>query len=114
MDDAIAETERVVLRRWHLSEADRLYDMHRRNEVAHWIGGEPMVDRAEAIALLQRMQQRQADDPRFGSWAVVERSSEQPAGTVLLNTRGDSALGQRPGRRQAPRSASIGVAAGPS
>ncbi len=84
MDDAIAETHRLILRPWRLDEADRFFDMHRRNEVAQWIGGQPMADRTEAVALLERIQQRQADDPRFGSWAVVERSTNRPAGSVLL------------------------------
>lgn len=84
MSDTIADTERVVLRRWRPEEVDRFFDMHRRDEVARWIGGAPMLDRTEAITLLRRMEQREADDPRFGSWAVVERSTGQPAGTVLL------------------------------
>ena len=37
-----------------------------------------MLDRVDAVALLERMQQRQADDPRFGSW------TKQLAGAVLL------------------------------
>ncbi len=43
-----------------------------------------MAERAEATTLIERMEQRRAADPRFGSWAVVERSTGQPAGTVLL------------------------------
>lgn len=84
MDDVIAETPRTVLRPWRLDEADRFFDMHRRDEVARWIGGRPMTDPAEATALLERVAARQAEDPRFGSWAVVERCTGQPAGTVLL------------------------------
>ncbi|HTU94366.1 MAG TPA: GNAT family N-acetyltransferase [Solirubrobacteraceae bacterium] len=84
MDDLVAETERVLLRRWTPDEADRFYDMHRREAVARWIGGSPMVARADATALLMRMRARHDADPRFGSWAVVERSTMQPAGTVLL------------------------------
>lgn len=84
MGDVVAETQRVVLRRWRLNEADRFFDMHRRDDVARWIGGRPMVDRAEASASLTRMQERHADDPRFGSWAVVVRSTGQAAGSVLL------------------------------
>lgn len=85
MNEAIAETDRVVLRRWRLNEADRFFDMHRRVEVAHWIGARPMVDRSEAVALLEQVHQRQSDHARLGYWAVVERSTEQVAGTVLLN-----------------------------
>ncbi len=90
MDDMIAETDRLVVRPWRVDEADRFFDMHRRNEVACWIGGQPMRERAEAIAMLTRMQQRQADDPRFGSWALVEKSTQRPAGTVLLKALPDS------------------------
>jgi RimJ/RimL family protein N-acetyltransferase len=79
----VAETERVVIRPWRPHEADRFYDMHRRTEVAVWIGG-PMTDRREAVALIERYTARLAADPRFGAWAVIERSSGIPAGTVLL------------------------------
>ena len=52
MDDVIAETPRTVLRPWRLDEADRFFDMHRRDEVARWIGGRAMTDPAEASAAL--------------------------------------------------------------
>jgi RimJ/RimL family protein N-acetyltransferase len=82
--DVIAETDRIILRPWRLDEADRFYDMHRRMEVARWIGGRPMTDPAEARPLIQRMLDRLAADPHFGAWAVVERATDVPAGTVLL------------------------------
>jgi len=37
-----------------------------------------------AVELLEQNAARLAQDPRFGSWAVVERSTGAPAGTVLL------------------------------
>lgn len=80
----IATTERVVIRPWRLDQADRFYDMHRRREVAKWIGGRPMQNRREAVGLIERSAARLAVDPRFGAWAVIERSSGIPAGTVLL------------------------------
>ncbi len=43
-----------------------------------------MVEPAEASAMLERMVRRQAAEPRFGSWAVVERATGGLAGTVLL------------------------------
>jgi RimJ/RimL family protein N-acetyltransferase len=89
--DAIAETDRLILRPWRLDEADRFFDMHRRMEVARWIGGRPMADRAEAESLIQRMLDRLAADPRFGAWAVVERQIDVPAGTVLLKQLPDGA-----------------------
>lgn len=89
--DVIAETDRIVLRPWHLDEADRFFDMHRRMEVARWIGGRAMADPSEAEPLIQRMLDRLAADPRFGAWAVVERASGVPAGTVLLKPLPDGA-----------------------
>jgi RimJ/RimL family protein N-acetyltransferase len=80
----VAETERVVIRPWRSDEADRFYDMHRRVEVAEWISGRPMADRSKAIALIEEYRARLAGDPRFGAWAVIERSAGTPAGTVLL------------------------------
>ena len=82
--DVIAKTDRTVLRPWHPDEADRFFDMHRRMEVARWIGGRPMADLSEAQSLIQRTLDRLAADPRFGAWAVVERATGVPAGTVLL------------------------------
>ena len=82
--DVVAETERVVIRPWRPDEAGRFYDMHRRAEVATWISGRPMADRAQAIDLIERYRAQLASDPRFGAWAVVERSSGIAAGTVLL------------------------------
>jgi RimJ/RimL family protein N-acetyltransferase len=80
----IAETDRIVLRPWRPDEADRFFDMHRRMEVARWIGGRPMADLSEAESLIQRTLDRLAADPRFGAWAVIERATGVPAGTVLL------------------------------
>jgi RimJ/RimL family protein N-acetyltransferase len=80
----VAVTERIVIRPWRLDEADRFFDMHRRPEVAAWIGGRPMTDPNDAITLIDSYTKRLAVDQRFGAWAVVERSSGIPAGTVLL------------------------------
>jgi RimJ/RimL family protein N-acetyltransferase len=89
--EVIAETDRVLLRPWGVDEADRFFDIHRRMEVARWIGGQPMVDRAEAVRMIEQVSDRLAEDPRFGSWAVIERSSGVSAGSVLLKPLPDSA-----------------------
>lgn len=89
--DAIAETERLTLRRWRIEEADRFFDMHRCVEVARWIGGRPMVDRLQAASMIEKMLERSAIEPRFGSWAVVERAIGLPAGSVLLKPLPDGA-----------------------
>jgi RimJ/RimL family protein N-acetyltransferase len=80
----VETTDRVVMRPWTLDDADRLYDMRRRWEVVKWIGGQQMRDRREAVAWIEEQAARLAADPRFGMWAVVERSSGIPAGTVVL------------------------------
>jgi RimJ/RimL family protein N-acetyltransferase len=80
----IADTERIVIRPWRPDEADRMYDMLRRMDVVRWFGGGVLTSRDEAGARIEQYAARLAVDPRFGAWAVVERASGVPAGTVLL------------------------------
>lgn len=84
MSSLVANTDRLVIRPWRPEEDDRLFDIHRRMEVARWLSGKPMNDRREAEALIDRCAAQLSADPRFGTWAVVERSSATPAGSVLL------------------------------
>jgi RimJ/RimL family protein N-acetyltransferase len=90
-DAIVATTQRLVIRPWRPDEAERFYDMHRRMEVARWIGGAPMAARRDAAGRIEQYAAWLADDPRFGAWAVVERSSGIPAGTVLLKALPDGA-----------------------
>ncbi|HEY5050549.1 MAG TPA: GNAT family N-acetyltransferase, partial [Acidothermaceae bacterium] len=69
--DVIATTGRVILRPWRVAEADRFFDIYRRPEVTDWLGAPPMVDRQEAVAMIERGIERRAADPRFGGWAVI-------------------------------------------
>ena len=80
----VITTERLVVRPWRLDEADRFFDLYRRTEVVRWLGAEPMKDRGEAIAMIKRNRARFDADCRFGSWAVVDRSSGVPVGSVIL------------------------------
>jgi RimJ/RimL family protein N-acetyltransferase len=84
--EVVAETPRILIRPWHLDEADRLFDLLSRMEVAKWLSAVPqvMTHRDEAVARIDRWSAELAADPRFGAWAAVERSSGIPAGTVLL------------------------------
>lgn len=50
-----------------------------------------MTERAEADVVIQRMLDRLASDPRFGTWAVVERKTGVLAGSVLLQPLPDGA-----------------------
>ncbi len=62
-----------------------MYDMLRRMEVVRWFGGGiPMTHRDQALARIEAWAQALAAEPRYGSWAIVERSSGIPAGTVLF------------------------------
>ena len=81
-----AETERIVIRPWRPDEADRLFDILRRWEVAGWLGAvpRPMEHRDEAVERIERWSALLAEDPRYGAWAAVEKSSGVPAGSVLL------------------------------
>jgi RimJ/RimL family protein N-acetyltransferase len=82
--EPVARTARTILRPWRLDEADRYFDIHRRAEVARWLGGEPMTDPGEATARLEAVAARLAADPRFGAWAIVPVQTGVPAGSVLL------------------------------
>jgi RimJ/RimL family protein N-acetyltransferase len=78
----VASTDRLVIRPWRTDEAERHYDIYRRTEVVRWLGGSPVQSRQEALDLIGRMADRHAS--RFGTWAIVERSSGLPVGSVLL------------------------------
>jgi RimJ/RimL family protein N-acetyltransferase len=82
----VAETDRIVIRPWRPDEADRLFDILRRDEVARWLGATPraMAHRLEAVERIERWTADLAADPRYGAWAAVEKASGIPAGTVLL------------------------------
>jgi RimJ/RimL family protein N-acetyltransferase len=84
--EIVAETERLLIRPWRLEEADRLFDLLGRIEVVRWLGrpARPMAQLDEAVSRIERWATELAADPRFGAWAAVERSSEVPAGTMLL------------------------------
>jgi RimJ/RimL family protein N-acetyltransferase len=80
----VINTNRLVIRPWRLDEADRFFDIYRRSEVTRWFGAAPMKTQEEAVEGIERSLALLSADARFGSWAVVERSSGVPAGTVIL------------------------------
>ena len=80
----VITTDRLVVRLWRLDEADRFFDIYRRPEVVRWLGAEPMQDRREATAMIERNLTRLEADSRFGSWALVDRSNGAPVGSVIL------------------------------
>jgi RimJ/RimL family protein N-acetyltransferase len=84
LDRPLAVTDRIELRPWRLEESDRFYDIYSRAEVADWLGGPMLTDPSQAAEMIGRRRTQLAADPRFGSWAVVERATGVPAGTVIL------------------------------
>jgi RimJ/RimL family protein N-acetyltransferase len=81
----IFETDRLVVRDWAADDADRVFDIYRRWEVARWLGADPRVmpDRDSASRAIERWNERNKD-PLYGVWAVEEVATEVVAGTVLL------------------------------
>ena len=82
--DVLLRTERIVLRPWRVEEADRFYDLYRRDEVVRWLSGRPVESREQAVTLIERRAATLAAEPGFGGWAIVEQDTGIPAGTVLL------------------------------
>ena len=83
----VFETDRIRVRPWRTDEADRFLDILSRYDVAKWLcDGEPelMKDRAEAVARIERYENRRTEDPHTGIWAIEVKQTGVPAGTVLL------------------------------
>ncbi len=79
-------TERLLLRPWHDSDVDFVYDMYSRWVVQRFIGDEPRVmeSRAEAVERVARFQA--LEHPVQGIWAVTRKEDGQVVGTLLLKT----------------------------
>ncbi|MEV7395616.1 GNAT family N-acetyltransferase [Aeromicrobium sp. NPDC092404] len=79
------ETDRLTLRRVTAEDADFVFDLYRRPEVARWSGaGTPMTHRDEAVARLHRWVDRVAGCPGAGFFRVTVRATGATAGLVLL------------------------------
>lgn len=81
----VARTDRLLIRPWRIEEAPRLFDILRRIEVVRWLSANNLMTEPEqAVQRIERWTAELAAEPGFGRWAVVERASETPAGTMLL------------------------------
>jgi RimJ/RimL family protein N-acetyltransferase len=80
------ETQRLVVRGWHLTDGDAFFDIYRRWEVARWLGPTPRaletLDEAEARVTRWAELNRSAEGE--GRWAVERREDGRIVGTVLL------------------------------
>jgi RimJ/RimL family protein N-acetyltransferase len=81
----VIETERLTLRLIGPDDADFVFDLFGRPEVARWSGQRnPMTHRDEAVARIARYPERTGDHPGAGIFAVVPRGVEAPVGMVML------------------------------
>ena len=82
----VLRTERLDLRLWRDDEAERVFDIYARDEVARWLGAvpRPMASLEEAALAIQRWRERHEADPRHGVYAIVPRDTGVPAGSALL------------------------------
>lgn len=79
------ETERLTLRPFVDADADFMFDLFGRPEVARWSGnGKPMTHRDEAVARIARHPARIGDHPAAGIFAVTPRGAGAPVGMVML------------------------------
>jgi RimJ/RimL family protein N-acetyltransferase len=85
-DEVVYETERCVVRNWRPSDAERVFDIYSRWEVARWLGSTPKAMEApeEAERLVERWGQVNRDEPTAGRWAVERKADSVVAGTVIL------------------------------
>jgi RimJ/RimL family protein N-acetyltransferase len=89
----ILRTERLDLRLWRDDEAERVFDIYARDEVAQWLGPtpRPMASLQEAVLAIPRWRERHEADPRHGVYAIVPRDTGVPAGSALLVVLPDAA-----------------------
>lgn len=76
-------TDRLLLRQWRYEEADRLFDMLRRDEIARWLGTPvALVDPAQAVEKVGTYL-AMGQTPPYGAWAVEVAPGQPRAGTVV-------------------------------
>ena len=79
------ETERLVLRPWTHDDADRLFDMMRRPEVARWsASGVPMASIEDAHARIDNMPIRAGDRAETAFFAAERKDNSVVTGMSIL------------------------------
>ena len=79
----VIRTDRLLLRLFTPDDADALFDLFSRPEVARWSGnGQPMTERQEAVDRIARQPERAGDHPATAVLAVLD--DEGFAGMVML------------------------------
>jgi RimJ/RimL family protein N-acetyltransferase len=84
MDEGI-RTDRLLLRPFVEADADALFDIFSRPEVARWSGdGTPMADRDQAAERIARNPTRAGDHPATAIFAIVPDGRAVPMGVAML------------------------------
>jgi RimJ/RimL family protein N-acetyltransferase len=86
MSGAEVESERCLLRDWRGDDAERVFDIYRRWEVAQWLGREPkaMESIDQAHKLIAGWSALNGADTTARRWAVERKVDGILAGTVVL------------------------------
>lgn len=83
--DQIIQTQRLTLRPFTADDADALFEIFRRPEVARWSGaGVPMAHLDEAVARIERMPERAGSHPAAGIFAIVPDGEDRVMGMSML------------------------------
>jgi RimJ/RimL family protein N-acetyltransferase len=81
----VLETERLALRPFTDADADDLFDVFSRPEVARWsAAGVPMAHRDEAVARIERMPERAGAHPASAICAIVPHGEARVVGMAML------------------------------
>ncbi len=80
----VLETERLMVRPWHVNDAERLLEIRAIPEVAKWLSRpDAWTELAQALDAIERWNAIIDRDHVLGHWAVVPRDSA-PVGAVSL------------------------------
>jgi RimJ/RimL family protein N-acetyltransferase len=86
----VAETERLLLRRFTPADVEHLYELDSDPEVMHYLtNGKPTPLAVVEGQLLPRILDDYERSPGLGRWAVVEKASGEFVGWVALKPRED-------------------------
>jgi RimJ/RimL family protein N-acetyltransferase len=79
------ETERLIIRPWTDEDAEHVLAIYRDPEVWRYLGGgTPLEDLDGARAMVRRWIARSEEMAPCGTWAVIERTTATPVGSVML------------------------------
>ena len=83
----LVRTERLLLRRWEVSDLPAFFDLYSRADVARWLGRHPRRALATPEEAGERLRQwhalEQGLGPPLGRWAIVPLQG-RPVGTIPL------------------------------